>query len=233
MKIIGAGLMRTGTMSMQAALGALGYPCYHMVEVFRQAGHLDTWQKFVAGQAAMDWNALFARFEATVDTPACLFYRELMQEFPDAKVILTVRDPERWYESFAALPRVVDGLRPLERWIPKLGKAIRFVDAVFDNTFAGPLERGNCIRAFTAHNEAVQRFVPPERLLVFRVTDGWEPLCAFLGCAVPQGAPFPHLNEGDETIKALAREIFVGPWMRTLALLAGGLALALTAWWLA
>ena len=71
MKVIGAGFMRTGTMTMQAALERLGYPCYHM-EVPREPGHLDAWYQSVTGQAPMDWHTLFRKFEATVDTPGCL-----------------------------------------------------------------------------------------------------------------------------------------------------------------
>jgi sulfotransferase family protein len=230
MKVIGAGLMRTGTMTMQAALERLGYHCYHMRRVPRERGHLDAWHKFVTGQALMDWRALFHKFDATVDTPACLYYRELMEVFPDAKVVLTVRDPDRWYESFTTLYRIHNSARPAARVIPKLGKFVRFVDVILANMFGGALDRDNCIRVFTEHNEAVQRFVPPERLLVFRVTEGWEPLCKFLGCAVPEGVPFPHLNEGDQTLRTEAWQIFVGPWVRNIALTAVGL--AVLAWWL-
>jgi hypothetical protein len=105
MKVIGAGISRTGTMTMQAALETLGYHCYHMKEVPRDPGHLDAWYQLVSGHAPMDWHALFRTFEATVDTPACWYYQDLMQAFPEAKVILTVREPERWYESFPRWPR--------------------------------------------------------------------------------------------------------------------------------
>jgi hypothetical protein len=230
MKVIGAGLMRTGTMSMQAALQTLGYPCYHMQEVPRERGHLDAWLKFVTAQAAMDWHGLFRRFEATVDMPGCLYYKELMQAFPDAKVVLTVREPGRWYASFVTLYRFVDCVRRLRRVVPRLGKMVRLADALLDRTFAGSLDRANCIRVFNEHNEAVRRSVPPDRLLVFRVTEGWGPLCAFLGHDVPEGAPFPHLNEGDRALAALARRVFIAPWvLRGLPAAAG---LGLLAWWL-
>lgn len=230
MKVIGAGIGRTGTMTMQAALETLGYHCYHMNEVPRERGHLDAWYKFVTGQAPMDWHTLLRKFEATVDAPACFYYQELMQAFPDAKVILTVREPERWYESFVTLRTTVNRFRPVSRLIPKMAKMLRFVDAMLDKRFAGSLDRANCIRVFNAHNEAVQRFVPPERLLVFQVAEGWGPLCKFLGCDVPEGTPFPHLNEGDQTLKAVIRQIFVGPWVRRILFAAVGL--VVLAWWL-
>jgi Sulfotransferase domain len=230
MKVIGAGISRTGTMTMQAALETLGYHCYHMKEVPREPGHLDAWYQFVSGQAPMDWHALFRTFEATVDTPACWYYQDLMETFPEAKVILTVREPERWYESFVRLRTTVNRFHPVSRLIPKMAKMYRLIDALQDKVFGGSLERPNCIRVFNEHNDAVQRIVPKDRLLVFRVADGWEPLCQFLGCAVPEGTPFPHLNEGDQTLKDVVRQLFIGPWVRRIALTAIGL--AVLAWWL-
>src|SRR3990172_8497366 len=91
MQVIGAGFGRTGTMSMQAALEILGFRCYHMKEVSEHAGHLQAWHQFVAGRVPMDWQTLFKDFEATVDFPGCIYYRELLREFPNAKVVLTIR----------------------------------------------------------------------------------------------------------------------------------------------
>ena len=124
MKVIGAGISRTGTMTMQAALQTLGYHCYHMKEVLKEPGHLDAWHQFVTGQAPMDWHTLFRKFEATTDTPACWYYQDLMEAFPDAKVILTVREPERWYESFVTLRTTVNRFRPVSRLIPKMAKSV-------------------------------------------------------------------------------------------------------------
>src|SRR5262249_4216448 len=128
MKIIGAGLMRTGTMTMQVALERLGYHCYHMREVPQEPGHLNAWHKLVTGQAPIDWHTLFHKFDATVDTPACLYYKELLEAFPDAKVVLTVRDPDRWYESLTTLHRSHNSARLVAWGIPKLGKFMRLVD---------------------------------------------------------------------------------------------------------
>jgi hypothetical protein len=107
---------------------------------------------------------------------------------------------------------------------------VRFGDVLLGQRFKGSLDRADCLRVFTEHNEAVQQHVPADRLLVFRVTEGWEPLCKFLGCDVPDGIPFPHLNEGDQTIKALMRQIFLGPWLRRV--LVPALGLGVLAWWL-
>lgn len=224
--------MRTGTLSMQSALERLGYHCYHMKEVPKERGHLDTWHKFVTGQAPMDWQTLFRDFDATVDAPACFYYQELMQEFPDAKVVLTVREPEQWYASFVTLNNTVNRFRPLSRLIPKLAKLIRFADVLLGQRFESYLDRADCMRVFTEHNETVQQHVPADRLLVFRVTEGWGPLCAFLGCNVPDGIPFPHLSEGDETMKVLVKRTFLGPWLRRVLLPALALGLVVLAWWL-
>lgn len=229
MKVIGAGFMRTGTLSTQAALQTLGYPCYHMKKVPEIKGHLDAWLGLVADHAPMDWKKLFRDYEATVDMPACVYYEELMQEFPDAKVLLNVRDPDKWYDSFMTLRGTFKRLRPISHFIPKLRKFVRFGDALLGSIFNGDESRENCIKVFNAHNETVQQRVPEDRLLVFRVQDGWEPLCEFLGCEVPN-EPFPHLNEGDAIIKDIRRRIFIGPWARRVALAAAGIGAAVLGW---
>ncbi len=219
MKVIGAGFMRTGTLSTQAALRILGFPCYHMREVPKTPGHLDAWMALVRDERPMDWHTLFRGFEATVDMPACWYYRELMEAFPDAVVVLNVRDPERWYQSLMTLVGFLDKMRAL-RFIPKLRRFLDFGEALFGRVFGDDRSKEHCIRVFNAHNEAVRAAVPPERLLVFEVKDGWGPLCAFLGRDVPEG-PFPHLNEGDGTFRQQFRELFLGPWMRRVAISVG------------
>ena len=201
MQVIGAGFGRTGTMSMQAALELLGYRCYHMKEITEAPGHLKAWHEFVSGRARMDWKTLFEGYEATVDFPACIYYRELLQEFPDAKVILNVRDPERWYQSFLTLQETTDRFRVF-RFVPRARRFLNFVDLLLGKVFFDCLrDHDKCINVFNRHNQEVQEHVPRERLLVFRVQEGWEPLCKFLGCEVPEGIPFPHLNEGRETLR--------------------------------
>jgi len=229
MKVIGAGFGRTGTMSMQAALETLGYHCYHMREVPRERGHLKAWDDFVHGRAEMDWKQLFRDYDATVDFPACAYYQQLLAEFPDAKVILNVRDPDRWYNSFRTLRQTMDSFRPF-KFIPKLRQFLRFTDTLIDQVFEGSEERENCIRIFNEHNQAVQNHVPADRLLVFSVEEGWAPLCEFLGCDVPQNTPFPHLNEGGDTIRKFARKLIFGLWIRRAALAAGVIAV-LAVWW--
>lgn len=234
MQVIGAGFGRTGTMSMQAALEVLGYRCYHMKEVPEQPGHLQAWHEFVAGRAPMDWQQLYAEFEATVDFPACVYYRELLQEFPEAKVVLNVRDTESWFKSFTTLQRTTDYFRVF-RFIPKARRFLNFVDLLLGTVFDGrSRDHDYAIEVFNRHNEAVQQNVPADRLLVFRVQEGWEPLCSFLGVEVPEGIPFPHLNEGEKTLKALAQERLIGPFYRKVGIAVAACAvLALIWWWLA
>jgi hypothetical protein len=231
MKVIGAGFGRTGTMSMQAALEILGYRCYHMKEVTEHQGHLAAWHEFVAGRAPMDWKTLFKDFEATVDFPACSYYRELMAEFPEAKVVLNVREPDRWFDSFLTLQQTTDRFRVF-RFIPRARRFLSFVDTLLPKVFGDPRDRGGAIEVFNRHNREVQEAVPADRLLVFRVQDGWVPLCKFLGREVPTGVPFPHLNEGKETLEALARARLFGPALRKARIAAGAAAAALVLWWL-
>jgi hypothetical protein len=231
MQVIGAGFGRTGTMSMQAALEILGYRCYHMKEVTEHAGHLQAWHQFVAGSAGMDWRALFKDFQATVDFPACTYYRELLQEFPDAKVVLNVRDPDRWFDSFLTLQETTDRFRVF-RFIPRARRFLNFVDLLLPKVFVDPRDRARCIQVFEQHNREVQQHVPADRLLVFSVQDGWEPLCTFLGHAVPPEIPFPHLNEGKETLERLAHERLFGRWIRGAKIAAAVGALAMLLWWL-
>lgn len=231
MKVIGAGFGRTGTMSMQAALKALGYRCYHMKEVPHQRGHLKMWHDFVSGRAPMDWQTLFKDYDATVDFPACVYYRELLREFPDAKVILNVREPDRWYDSFMTLRRTVDSFR-IFRFIPKARRFIDFTDLLLSQVFDSSREREKCIAVFNKHNEEVRKNVPADRLLVFRVQEGWKPLCEFLGCDEPEGIAFPHLNEGKATVVEQAYKRFIGPWFGKAALATGAVGLLLLGWWL-
>lgn len=212
MKVIGAGLPRTGTMSMQAALNQLGYSCYHMQNVPLEKGHLRAWNDLVTGASTMDWKSLFQGYQATVDAPACFYYEDLLREFPEAKVILAVRDPTRWYESIMTLLRTVKPLRPIGYLIPSLGQFIRLVDRLLDKFISPSRDKKSFLEGYERHIRKVKETVPSNRLLIFSVQEGWGPLCSFLGCDAPNDIPFPHLNEGGATLKKKFREFFpVGP----------------------
>ena len=203
MKIIGAGFGRTGTASLKFALEQLGFgPCYHMIEVIRSPSRVKFWQTVANGEK-VDWQEHFKDFQSTVDFPACNFYKELMKIYPDAKVLLSVRDPERWYDS--TLETIYYTASVTKGWrryvLPPLARFTDMVAAlIWDGLFDGKFEdRAHAIAVYNRHNEEVKRHVPPEKLLVFNVKDGWKPLCSFLGVPVPEGKPFPHLNDRNQT----------------------------------
>ncbi len=203
LQVIGAGFGRTGTRSLQAALEQLGAgPCYHMTEVFEHPEHIPIWEAASRGEP-VDWDALFSGYHASVDWPGAAFYDRLMAQYPEAKVLLSVRDPLRWYESVANTIYQVGRLARAEPQpdedpaIESRRQAGRMINAViWQGTFAGAFEvRERAIAVYEAHNKAVQERVPPHKLLVFDVRDGWEPLCRFLGVSIPTGTLFPHLND--------------------------------------
>jgi hypothetical protein len=198
MKIIGAGYGRTGTVSLQQAFEHLGYPCYHMQEVMKayDRGHVGQWDTAITG-GEVDWHALFDGYEATVDFPSCVFYQELMDAFPEALVVLSVRDPERWWKSYSKLLGLVSKAT-LFNFIPMFRKFsamnVHLLNHVFDGSL-GTLNKDDYIAQYLRHIEAVKAAVPAERLLVYSVTEGWGPLCRFLGHPVPE-IEFPHANAG-------------------------------------
>lgn len=189
---------------MKRALEELGMgPCYHMEEVMRHSGHVDMWRDVGQGRT-VDWHRLFAGFESSVDFPASVVYRELMEAFPDAKVVHTVRDPDRWYESTLETIYGARTLVPgwLKRIVPFTGRFTEMVDLmVWDRVFDGRFEdRDYAIARYHEWTAEVIANVPPERLLVFDVRDGWEPLCDFLGVLQPAGE-FPRVNDRESMLR--------------------------------
>ena len=202
MQVIGAGFGRTGTMTLKAALEELGVgPCYHMVEVlWGDTSRLPLWQAAANGEA-VDWKAVFDGFESTVDWPGCTFWEPLMEAFPEAKVLLTVRDPEAWYESakssiYASLIAGQKGELKEGTQEPPSQEAFQMISTLmWQGTFHGKFEdKAYAIEQFNAHNEAVKRGVPADRLVVHEVKDGWKPLADMLGVPEPT-TEFPRLND--------------------------------------
>jgi hypothetical protein len=191
LRVVGAGLGRTGTLSLKVALERLlGAPCYHMAEVFAHPEHVTVWHAAARGEMP-DWRAFLAPYAATVDWPAAAFWPELAAAFPDALVLLSVRDPASWWESAHAT------IFPASRG--QVGTEWRaMVDALFAARFTDALEdREACIAAFEAHNRRVRETVPRARLLDWTPGDGWAPICAALGVPVPD-EPFPRVNTRDD-----------------------------------
>lgn len=197
LRIVGAGLGRTGTLTLKIALEHLGFaPCHHMTEVLIHPEQMAFWRR--AGDGEMvDWDEVFSAYLASVDWPGAHFYKQLADHYPDAKVILTVRDPKRWFDSASETI-----FKVMQSGVMSEGKPpedpSRFAEIIIEkNTFHGDFSEANAIATFERHNDEVRRLIPPERLLVYEVTQGWQPLCAFLGLPVPD-APFPRTNARDE-----------------------------------
>lgn len=193
--VIGSGFGRTGTKSLKAALERLGYGnCHHMHEIVEHPDQVAHWQKLAAGKT-VDWNDVFAGYRSQVDWPGAHVWRELAEAFPQAKVVHTVRPEEQWWASFnktigKLMGRYTD--LPLPPHIRDILAA--WNDLAGKGTFGGVLDdKAVGLAAFRRRTEEVLNALPAERVLVFDVAEGWEPLCAFLGAKVPD-EPFPHHN---------------------------------------
>jgi hypothetical protein len=213
MKLIGAGMPRTGTLTQKLALEMLGLgPCYHMVDVIADLEQAKLWDRALDGEGP--WLEIFDGYNSTVDWPGGYFYRELMDFYPEAKVLLSVRDPDSWERS---MRQTVWAVRHGESLIRLLSSAQAHVNpqwrgflGMIDRlvwegrgTFAGAHEEpGELIEAMLRHNEQVEHDVPAERLLVWNVSDGWEPLCEFLELPVPE-VGFPHVNDRTEFLNRI------------------------------
>ena len=187
LQIIGAGVGRTGTRSLKAALEHLGHPTFHMMDLFAQPERVVHFEHAEDGQP-VDWEALFAGYTAAVDYPACRHWRTLMDVYPEALVLLTVRDPQRWYDSVMATIYPSSGIvrtAPIHRLVRR---------TVWDGDFEGRFEdRDFAVQWFIDHTQRVRDTVPAERLLVYEVREGWGPLCAALDRPVP-AVDFPRMN---------------------------------------
>jgi hypothetical protein len=208
LKVIGAGFGRTGTLSLKLALDELGLgPCYHMIETREHPEHDALWLALAKGESS-DWRAILDGYASTVDWPGVMIWKELAAAYPDAKIILTLRDPEAWYAScaatiFARMEEAREAEVLLARGVadpvdPTRRRHMAMINAVVvEGSFDGSLDRANAIKMFNAHNEDVRNLVAPERLLVYESGQGWEPLCDFLGLPVPQ-VPYPDANKRED-----------------------------------
>ncbi len=192
-KVIGAGVGRTGTYSLKLALTQLGHgPCHHMEDVIHNMPQqVPLWAAAVRGNP--DWEAIYKGYNSAVDWPTAGFFRELNSAYPSAKFVLTVRSPESWVESFS---QTIYKLLAAKDKVPKEMEAwLDMGSRVIAKTgFPEGLDGIALTKAYDAHNDAVKATIPAERLLVYQVKEGWAPLCAFLGIAVPD-QPFPRTND--------------------------------------
>lgn len=194
LQIIGAGFGRTGTNSLKTALEILGYkPCYHLFELKENPDHVAFWNKANSGNN-VNWESFFKSYNATVDWPAAAFVTELNSTFRNSKVILTIRDPEEWYES--AKNTIFKGMANWKRIEnPETKERMKMANSIILNgIFSGKYEnKSHCINVFKKHIENMRKTIKPEKLLEFNVSEGWEPLSKFLEQKVPN-TPFPHTN---------------------------------------
>lgn len=198
LEVIGAGFGRTGTLSLKVALERLGFgPCHHMLALFENPDGIRLWRKAARGES-VDWDEVYRGYRSTVDWPGARFWCELAEHYPAAKVILSTRDPERWYDSaLGTIHRAaMDDSPPASPVLAEMRAMAR--EVVWDGLFEGRFtDRDHSLRIFNEHIEAVRGRLPANRLLVFEVAQGWEPLCEFLGKPVPD-EPFPCRNRREE-----------------------------------
>jgi hypothetical protein len=199
LKVIGAGLPRTGTTSLKHALNQLGFgPCDHMMELVGEPHRWPLWYRFERGEHGVA-TALFDGYASAVDNPTCCFWEPLSAVFPDAKVILTTRPAADWYDSYA---RTLLDFEKRPAPNAAFAELTAFLTRVWvDGMMAGQLHDPDAAMAlYDAHIARVKSVVCPERLLMFDAQDGWEPLCAFLDVPVP-ATPYPRKNTGDHIAK--------------------------------
>ncbi len=208
MKVIGAGLPRTATLTQKISLEMLGFgPCYHMVNIISDLSLVPRWQAAFSGTA--DWDTIFGGAQSTVDWPGSFFWRELIEAYPDAKVLLSVRSAESWANS---MQKTIWGVFYDDVLMRHLSDARANIDPGWRDyielmkdmwqksgllgEMSGVFDPAILAAAFDRYNDEVRATVPAERLLVWKPQDGWEPLCEFLEVPVPQ-APLPHVNDSE------------------------------------
>lgn len=220
-KIIGAGFPRTGTNTLRESLQALGYAkTYHMKNLLVQPENLHYWTT-LKETGTTDWDALYDGYEATVDFPCYPWYKEHMKQYPEAKVILSVRPFNKWYDSLYSTIWMAQNPPEEQRAEmgkkvaadPRLQKVMKVMEfakvAMMVEHFEGRfLNKTFMEKVYNKHNEEVKNYVPAKQLLVYDVSEGWEPLCRFFGVPVPQ-TPLPHTNKRED-FKVMLGELFSG-----------------------
>jgi hypothetical protein len=194
LRVVGAGLGRTGTASLKLALELLlGGRCYHMLEVFEREQDVPFWHAAARGEPVA-WDGLLGEYEAAVDWPACAFWRELAAASPEAVILLSTRDsPEQWWASMerTIVPTLTAPVPPDQ---PAIARHRAMITELFDLRFTPGWETAAAAQAaYERCNDEVRSSADPARLLEWRPGDGWEPICSALGLAVPD-EPFPHEN---------------------------------------
>ena len=223
LKVIGAGFGRTGTLSLKEALEKLGFgPCHHMKEVMLNSEQAEYFYLASTGKS-MDWDEVYKDYSSAVDWPTAAYYRELSDKYPDAKVILGMRDAGSWYDSSSTT--IYQMSQKFPKWIrfilPRTDKIFKMIDkTVFGEPFSYRFgDREYAMQVFNDHVEEVKRSIPEEKLLMHSAKDGWRPLCAFLDVPVPE-EPYPWVNDSKEFARRLLFIKFL-KWLPLIVLLSG------------
>jgi hypothetical protein len=197
LQVVGAGLGRTGTHSLQLALQQLlNGRCYHMIEVFGRPDDIPVWHRAINGDMP-DWNEFLSDYRATVDWPAGAFWKEIWAANPDAVVLLSSRDTEGWWKSVSnTIFNIADLEMPVGEDAARAQKVMA-LDMLAKRFTPNWQDETEAKRAFEAHNADVRASVPADKLIDWHPGDGWEPICEKLGLPVPS-EPFPHVNTTDE-----------------------------------
>jgi hypothetical protein len=198
LKIIGAGMGRTGTASLKVALEALNMGhCYHMTEVLKNPEYTQYWINAAEGNA--DWDKIYRGYSATVDNPGCNYWKELSAYYPDAKVILTTRDANKWFDSTNETIHSVEFARFMKN--SPFGEMVQ--KTMWDRMENRMQDREYMVEFFNKRTAEIIDSIDAERLLVYKVSDGWAPLCEFLDVPVPN-LEYPRINSRNETKELLA-----------------------------
>ncbi|MBU1170127.1 MAG: hypothetical protein KKD44_11235 [Proteobacteria bacterium] len=235
-KIIGAGYGRTGTMSTQVALNNLGFPCYHMVEVIKNKAnrkHVDFWLNVSRSNKGTqhDWQDVFANYSATIDNPGACVWQELMEAYPEAKILLTLhpKGADAWYEStmdtiyFSENKWQFKVLAFFSPFARRLGEITHRL--VWQRNHKGTMKnRDLAIEDYHNHIEEIKSKVTPEKLLIFSADQGWGPLCTFLGVDVP-ATDFPNENDRSQ-IKRMNTGMIIAAYLILITGVAGIVSLA-------
>ncbi len=210
LRIIGVGWGRTGTLSLKTALEILRFgPCYHMTELLKNPEHVSQWQRALNGDS-VDWDSIFKGYESAVDYPTCQYWDLLGRHFKDAKYILTIRDADTWYESvkstiYSTKPNLLSRLimmtmLPFSRHKRLLLDVFKYIEkSIWEIDFEGRFEdKKYAIQKFNDHINEILSTIKSEKLLVYDIKSGWNPLCKFLSVDVPTDVPFPNLNKREQ-----------------------------------
>jgi len=207
MKVICAGLAKTGTTSLAKALQVLGYNVYDFQEHYEI--HFQQWLDSFETDRHPNFKEIYQGVDAVTDVPPAFWFEEISADFPEAKIILTVRDSEdAWLKSWKEHLQLGSKMLPfyariLFYIVPWMKKTKHFFDTLHHAIYGSFDPEATALYRvkYRQHNERVQAVIPAEKLLVFNVKQGWKPLCEFLGCDVPS-TPFPRVNVAHSDTKS-------------------------------